>query len=111
VKWLVVGALSFTSVFAMHGLLVDYTGVWLHIYPGMSPNIPFNWAIYSLYINDTVISGMILVNLLMFLLIFSATFRKFYKPQDWKKFGLLVRKGIGFLRRLIVGKEKSLQGI
>lgn len=68
-KWVVIGLLTFTSVFAMHGLLVSYTGAWLNMYPAMSPTIPINGVILSLYLSDAVISGMILVNLFAFIVI------------------------------------------
>ncbi len=76
-KWIGIGFLTFTSVFAMHGLLVYYTGFWLDIYPAMSPNIPFNGAVLSLYLSDAVISGMVLINILAFTMILLVVIREF----------------------------------
>lgn len=74
-KWLVIGLLTFTSVFAMHGLLVAYTGDWMKIYPAMSPSIPLNGFILPLYLSDSGITVMILLNLFAFLLILAQTIR------------------------------------
>jgi hypothetical protein len=77
IKWIGIGLLTFTSVFAMHGLLVYYTGFWLNIYPAMSPNIPFNGAVLSLYLSDAIISGMVLINILAFSMILWIAIREF----------------------------------
>jgi hypothetical protein len=76
IKWAVIGLLTFTTVFAMHGLLVDYTGAWLNMFPAMSPTIPFNGVVLSLYLSDPVISGMILVNLFAFIVILAAALKE-----------------------------------
>ena len=79
VKWPVIATVTFTSVFAMQGLLVYYTGYWLQLYPAMSPNIPINGLILSLYQSDVIITEMILLNLLVFIVIFAETLRKLLK--------------------------------
>jgi len=73
IKWLTIGIITFTSVFAMHGLLISYTGEWLRMYPSLSPDIPINSVILYLYLSDIVISEMILRNIFAFILIFVAT--------------------------------------
>jgi hypothetical protein len=75
-KWLVIGLLTFTSVFAMQGLLVTYTGEWLKMFPAMSPTIPFNGLVMSLYNSDIIITEMILINVFAFILIFASTVKE-----------------------------------
>ncbi|MEM2129501.1 MAG: hypothetical protein QXZ70_02760 [Candidatus Bathyarchaeia archaeon] len=75
IKWLVIGIITFTSVFAMHGLLVGYTGALLHMYPAMSPTISINGVILSLYLSDIVITEMIIRNLFAFILLLVATIK------------------------------------
>jgi hypothetical protein len=72
IKWLATGVITFTSVFAIHGLLVGYTGAWLRIYPAMRPEIPINGVILSLYLSDIVITEMIIMNLFAFTLLLVA---------------------------------------
>jgi Gpi18-like mannosyltransferase len=81
-KWLVIGILTFTSVFAMHGLLVGYTGSWTNLYPAMSPSIPINGLILSLYESDIVISEMVIANLFAFFLIVATTINTILKRED-----------------------------
>lgn len=76
-KRFIIGTLTFSSVFAMHGLLVSYTGEWLKMYPLMSPNIPINGTILSLYLSDTIISVMIILLLFTFILLFIETIKVF----------------------------------
>ena len=78
-KWLVIGLLTATSVFALQGLLVSYTGEWLKMYPAMSPAIPLNGFILSLYQSDIIITEMILINLFAFVLIFAATLKELHR--------------------------------
>ena len=79
IRWLVVAILTGTSVFAMHGLLVGYTGLWTHLYAGMSPDIPFNNLIYTFYVSDEVMTIMILTNLIVFLILFAVTVRHYFR--------------------------------
>jgi hypothetical protein len=85
VKWLIIGILTGTSVFAMHGLLVGYTGLWTHLYPGMSTDIPFNNLIYNLYVSDSVMTIMILTNLIVFLVLFATTVRHYLRLKTKSK--------------------------
>jgi hypothetical protein len=77
-KWSVISLLTFTSVFAMHGLLVAYTGDWVKMYPAMSPAIPINGIVLSLYLSDYTITFMVLVNLLAFALVIGATIKAMF---------------------------------
>lgn len=79
IKWPVIATATFTSVFAMQGLLVYYTGYWLQLYPTMSPSIPINGLILSLYQSDIIISEMIILNLCAFCAIFAATIKRLIK--------------------------------
>ena len=82
VKWFTIGIFTFTAVFAMHGLLVYYTGNWLQIYPAMSPSIPINGLVLSLYQSDIILSEMILLNILAFSLLLIETFRKLRRRKS-----------------------------
>ncbi|MGD9131098.1 MAG: hypothetical protein PVH73_05940 [Candidatus Bathyarchaeota archaeon] len=74
-KLFVMSVLTFASVFAMHGLLVSYTGDWIKMYPAMSPSIPINGFILSMYLSDSVITEMILLLLFAFIMLFVETIK------------------------------------